>query len=114
MADYRALLRPFETNFCASQHFSSQQQTTLHHFHPKYAQSQVKSTHESASVNDGVPTDVPDKKRKVDDDFSLGPDTSKPSAIFKPTGGRSFTLSLALPGSIIAKYVFDMKNGGTY
>jgi len=35
MADYRALLRPFETNFCASQHFSLQQQTTLHHFSPK-------------------------------------------------------------------------------
>jgi len=32
-------------------------------------------------------------------------DTSKPTAVFKPTGGRSYTLSIALPGSIIAKYV---------
>ena len=30
-------------------------------------------------------------------------DTSRPSAIFKPTNGRKHTLSLALPGSIIAK-----------
>ncbi|KAL2001175.1 hypothetical protein VTN02DRAFT_2140 [Thermoascus thermophilus] len=30
-------------------------------------------------------------------------DTSKPSAIFTPTGGRWHTLSIALPGSIIAK-----------
>ncbi|KAL2440983.1 hypothetical protein ABEF95_010287 [Exophiala dermatitidis] len=29
-------------------------------------------------------------------------DTSKPSAVFQPTGGRSYTLSVALPGSIIA------------
>ncbi|KIX95834.1 uncharacterized protein Z520_08542 [Fonsecaea multimorphosa CBS 102226] len=28
-------------------------------------------------------------------------DTSKPSAVFQPTGGRSHTLSVALPGSII-------------
>ncbi|OAP59119.1 hypothetical protein AYL99_06417 [Fonsecaea erecta] len=28
-------------------------------------------------------------------------DTSKPSAVFQPTGGRSYTLSIALPGSII-------------
>jgi len=30
-------------------------------------------------------------------------DTSRPSAVFKPTNGRKHTLSLALPGSIIAK-----------
>ncbi|EXJ89408.1 hypothetical protein A1O3_02475 [Capronia epimyces CBS 606.96] len=29
-------------------------------------------------------------------------DTSKPSAVFRPTGGRSYTLTIALPGSIIA------------
>ncbi|KAI9758181.1 MAG: hypothetical protein M4579_003155 [Chaenotheca gracillima] len=29
-------------------------------------------------------------------------DTSKPSALFKPTGGRKTTLSVALPGSIIS------------
>ena len=31
-------------------------------------------------------------------------DTSKPTAIFKPTTGRNWTVSVALPGSIIAKY----------
>ncbi|KAL8823614.1 MAG: hypothetical protein Q9191_005702 [Dirinaria sp. TL-2023a] len=31
-----------------------------------------------------------------------GLDTSKPTAVFKPTGGRAYTLSIALPGSIIA------------
>lgn len=41
------------------------------------------------------------QKRKRE---SNGPevDTSKPSAIFKPSGGRLSTLSVALPGSIIA------------
>lgn len=29
-------------------------------------------------------------------------DTSKPSAVFQPIGGRSYTLSVALPGSVIA------------
>ncbi|KAK7515811.1 putative RNA methyltransferase [Phyllosticta citriasiana] len=33
---------------------------------------------------------------------SGGADTSKPTAVFKPTKGRSCTLSIALPGSIIA------------
>ena len=32
-------------------------------------------------------------------------DTTKPSAVFKPKKGRDWTLSLALPGSFIAKYV---------
>jgi hypothetical protein len=31
-------------------------------------------------------------------------DTSKPSAVFKPKNGRDWTLSIALPGSFIAKY----------
>lgn len=30
-------------------------------------------------------------------------DTSKPTAVFKPTKGREWTVSVALPGSIIAK-----------
>ena len=35
---------------------------------------------------------------------SKGPiDTSKPTAVFKPTKGRNWTVSVALPGSIIAK-----------
>ncbi|KAK4543447.1 hypothetical protein LTR36_005590 [Oleoguttula mirabilis] len=43
------------------------------------------------------------KKRKVDRDGEAGlVDTSKPSAIFEPTKGRQHTLSIALPGSIIA------------
>ncbi|KAI4162730.1 MAG: hypothetical protein LQ342_003617 [Letrouitia transgressa] len=29
-------------------------------------------------------------------------DTSKPSAVYEPLGGRSYTLSIALPGSVIA------------
>jgi hypothetical protein len=33
-----------------------------------------------------------------------GLDTSKPSAIFKPGKPRDWTLSIALPGSFIAKY----------
>lgn len=32
-------------------------------------------------------------------------DTSRPTAVFKPTAGRTHTLSIALPGSIIAKCV---------
>ena len=31
--------------------------------------------------------------------------TLRPSAVYKPTKGRKHTLSIALPGSIIAKYV---------
>lgn len=34
-----------------------------------------------------------------------GPDTSKPTAVFTPKGGRAYTVSVALPGSIIAKCV---------
>lgn len=37
---------------------------------------------------------------------SNGSDTSKPTAVYTPTKGRSHTLSIALPGSIIAKYGF--------
>ncbi|KAG9730823.1 hypothetical protein KCU59_g12652, partial [Aureobasidium melanogenum] len=29
-------------------------------------------------------------------------DTSRPSAVFTPTGGRQHTVSIALPGSVIA------------
>ncbi|KAK2758013.1 hypothetical protein FQN54_004419 [Arachnomyces sp. PD_36] len=47
------------------------------------------------------------KKRKVSHDQQslrngADPDTSKPTAVFVPTGGRSHTVSVALPGSIIA------------
>lgn len=31
-------------------------------------------------------------------------DTSKPSAVFQPKKGRDWTVSMALPGSFIAKY----------
>lgn len=40
----------------------------------------------------------PSKRSKQDNEL----DTSKPSAIFKPTKGRPWTLSIALPGSFIA------------
>lgn len=42
-------------------------------------------------------------------------DTSKPTAVFQPTKGRSWTVSVALPGSIIAKYVLPLswKYGNT-
>ncbi|KAK4609745.1 putative methyltransferase C9orf114 [Fulvia fulva] len=46
------------------------------------------------------------KKRKVDNGHGIADDaavdTSRPSAIFKPSKGRTHTCSLALPGSIIA------------
>jgi hypothetical protein len=32
-------------------------------------------------------------------------DTTKPSAVFKPKRGRDWTLTLAVPGSFITKYV---------
>ncbi|KAL8688392.1 MAG: hypothetical protein Q9218_005683 [Villophora microphyllina] len=32
------------------------------------------------------------------------PDTSKPTAVFEASGGRAYTVSVALPGSIISKY----------
>ncbi len=32
-------------------------------------------------------------------------DTSKPTAIFEPKIGRTYTLSIALPGSIVTKSV---------
>ncbi|KAK5133466.1 hypothetical protein LTR08_007708 [Meristemomyces frigidus] len=46
------------------------------------------------------------KKRKVTTNGAYASngtvDTSKPSAVFRPTNGRQHTLSIALPGSIIA------------
>ncbi|KAI9831764.1 MAG: hypothetical protein M1838_005713, partial [Thelocarpon superellum] len=45
------------------------------------------------------------KKRKREQEQSAasnGVDTSKPTAVFRPTAGRAHTLSVALPGSIIA------------
>lgn len=45
----------------------------------------------------------PRKKNKSQDDAEdVQVDTSKPSAVFQPSGGRSFTLSVALAGSVIA------------
>ena len=52
------------------------------------------------------------KTESTNNDHEAAPDTTKPSAVFKPTGGRDFTLSIALPGSIIAKY--DSINVLTY
>lgn len=47
------------------------------------------------------------QKRKLNSDeqaaAAAAVDTSRPSAVFKPTKGRMHTLSLALPGSIVAK-----------
>lgn len=48
------------------------------------------------------------QKRKRGSDTSgqpkgIGPDTSKPTAVYRPSGGRTNTLSIALPGGIIAK-----------
>ncbi|OCL11896.1 DUF171-domain-containing protein, partial [Glonium stellatum] len=41
---------------------------------------------------------------------STSVDTSKPTAVFQPTKGRSYTLSIALPGSIIANaQTYDLK-----
>lgn len=37
-------------------------------------------------------------------------DTSKPTAVFQPKKGRDWTVSVALPGSIIAKYVTSLNN----
>lgn len=38
-------------------------------------------------------------KPEIQDDI----DTSKPTAVFEPAEGRAYTLSIALPGSIISK-----------
>jgi len=43
------------------------------------------------------------QKRKRDGAQAEHVDTSKPTAVFRPTIGREHTLSIALPGSIIAK-----------
>jgi len=50
------------------------------------------------------------QKRKRHSDIkpeSNGLDTSKPTAVFQPTRGRDWTVSVALPGSVIAKYVLS-------
>ncbi|KIV79239.1 hypothetical protein PV11_06808 [Exophiala sideris] len=46
--------------------------------------------------------DKPRKKKSRDDTEDVQVDTSKPSAVFQPSGGRSYTLSIALAGSIVA------------
>lgn len=43
------------------------------------------------------------RKRELDGHSNNETDTSKPTAVFNPSGGRAYTLSVALPGSIIAK-----------
>ncbi|KXL45561.1 hypothetical protein M433DRAFT_142719 [Acidomyces richmondensis BFW] len=59
-------------------------------------------------------SDLKSKKRKTNGGLAIaaGPDqtskvvnTAKPSAVFQPKGPRNFTLSIALPGSIIANAV---------
>lgn len=57
-----------------------------------------------------APANTP-KKRKTSHDQNNGRNdnqddifTSKPTAVFTPKGGRSHTLSIAIPGSIVAKY----------
>lgn len=53
-----------------------------------------------------IPTDFDQKRKQEFDGISNHEiDTSKPTAVFKPTEGRAYTLSIALPGSIIAKYM---------
>jgi len=42
----------------------------------------------------------PSKRSRPD---GPGLDTTKPSAVFKPREGRKWTLSIAVPGSFIAK-----------
>lgn len=69
-------------------------------------QSQGKGKNSHSSDAPGI--DMLLQKRKTSSGRSLdgqlqGEDTSKPSAIFKPAQGRTHTVSIALPGSIIAK-----------
>ncbi|KAK2629784.1 hypothetical protein QTJ16_000604 [Diplocarpon rosae] len=45
---------------------------------------------------------TPNPVENADSSSSLGVDTTKPTAIFQPTTGRDWTVSVALPGSIIA------------
>ncbi|KAI9796054.1 MAG: hypothetical protein M1835_004720 [Candelina submexicana] len=42
------------------------------------------------------------KHKDISRDFSNGADTSKPTAVYQAKEGRSYTLSVALPGSIVA------------
>jgi hypothetical protein len=55
-----------------------------------------------------LPPDLPNRrhqKRKISQQQTAEDvDTSKPSAIFTPKGPRLYTVTIALPGSIIEKY----------
>lgn len=53
----------------------------------------------------------PTQKRKIqhEQDHTINVDTSRPSAVFKPKKRRQHTISIALPGSIIAKYVWYLQ-----
>jgi len=48
---------------------------------------------------------IPNSTSKV----PVAEDTSRPTAVFKPTKGRDWTVSVALPGSIIAKLVLSIR-----
>ncbi|KAF3768847.1 DUF171-domain-containing protein [Cryphonectria parasitica EP155] len=53
----------------------------------------------------GYPTDHRAKKRKIEDEGGDGgASTFKPCARFQPTGGREYTVSIAMPGSIITDF----------
>ena len=62
---------------------------------------------DDAFQDDNETAETPMKKRRgeVDEkqDQGKGLETSKPSALFKPREGRKWTVSMAVPGSIIAK-----------
>ncbi|MCJ1393572.1 hypothetical protein MMC18_006447 [Xylographa bjoerkii] len=51
-----------------------------------------------------APHNTKKRKRAENSSNDNDLDTSKPTAIFEPGQGRAYTLSVALPGSIIAKY----------
>lgn len=50
-----------------------------------------------------VDADTKQKRRINDDGDDVDPSTFKPCARFLPTGGREYTVSIAVPGSIITE-----------
>lgn len=50
-----------------------------------------------------VLTGYSQRRRTDDDGEDVNTSTFKPSARFQPTGGRDFTVSIAVPGSIITE-----------
>ena len=67
-------------------------------------------TTDRPSKNDFDSTKSKKRKRNSENEESVH-DTSKPTALFQPSGGRKHTLSIALPGNIIAKYASRLFNG---